>query len=164
MSKKMKVGLRRYLNGDIVVVLGAGLAGAAYLGGVIDMPRATVSDPLGPAAFPTLLSILLLLGAGVQALEIMLKPSKPEEEAAPSQPAVDPIVGVGVASLIVFAMVFEVLGFIVAMSLLMVILTTLLDRRRWRLNIVTSLGFSSGVYLLFSKVLGVTLPGGILPL
>ncbi len=155
-------GVGRRFKREIVVAASAAVAGIIYLVAVAALPRAAISDPLGPTAFPILLGILMLIGAGVQVAEIVLgrtDPAAPDEDDAPR---FDPIVLAGIASLIAFAVLLDTLGFVVAMGLQMAFLTFLLDRTRWKLNLAASIGYAVGVYLLFAALLGVALPRGVL--
>ena len=42
-------------------------------------------------------------------------------------------------------------------------MTAWFNRGRWMMNILTSVLFSAGSYLMFTKLLGVTLAQGVLP-
>lgn len=155
-------GVRRRFKRELVVAAAAAVAGIVYLVAVAALPRAAISDPLGPTAFPILLGVLMLIGAVVQVAEIVLGRAEPAASDAGDSPRFDPIVLAGIASLIAFAVLLDTLGFVVAMALQMAFLTQLLDRTRWKLNFAASIGFAVGVYLLFATLLDVALPRGVL--
>jgi putative tricarboxylic transport membrane protein len=154
-------GVWRRFKREIFVAIAAAIGGAGYLAAVAALPRAAISDPLGPTAFPILLGILMLIGAGVQVAEIVLRRAGHAAPTEDDSPRFDPIVLAGIASLIAFALLLEMLGFVVAMALQMVFLTLLLDRTRWKLNLAASIGYAVGVYVLFAVLLGVALPRGV---
>lgn len=107
-------------------------------------------DPVGPAAFPQLLSVPL----GVFALYLVLRPD-PE----PDWPGV----GAGLrqalmlAVLIAYPLVLEPFGFPLATALAL-LLSSLLLGARVLPALVAGLALSIGLFLLFDQVLGLHLP------
>ena len=59
--------------------------------------------------------------------------------------------------------VFTTLGFVISTTLFLLGMTAWFNRGRWMMNILTSVLFSAGSYLMFTKLLGVTLAQGVLP-
>ena len=62
----------------------------------------------------------------------------------------------------IYVTVFEPLGFVIATSAYLLGLTAYFNRGKWVPNVLTSVLFSVGSYLMF-KYLGVQLPRGVLP-
>jgi len=59
--------------------------------------------------------------------------------------------------------VFEWLGYAIATSIYLLILMAYFHRGKWTSNILTSVLYSFISYWMFSRLLGVSLPRGILP-
>jgi putative tricarboxylic transport membrane protein len=132
------------------------------------LPSLEIGDPLGPKAFPRLLTIGLLITGGVLLLEIVRARKKPAPAAKAAEERTDPHVYLVIAGAIVWTflyfLVFEWLGFMIATSLYLLGLTSYFHRGKWLANVLSSVGFAVGSYFLF-QVLGVNLaPGTILPL
>lgn len=67
-----------------------------------------------------------------------------------------------VIGLVIYAALFDILGYIVATAILSVITLCVLETKKWWVVIALSLTLAIGSYILFDRVLGVTLPKGIL--
>jgi putative tricarboxylic transport membrane protein len=73
-------------------------------------------------------------------------------------------------ALIVYSVVlkYTVLGYVLATVVFVLVSARLLSTRPWREVIVrdvsTAVGLSLGIYLLFTRLLGIVLPAGVLPL
>lgn len=116
-------------------------------------------EPVGPRAFPLLM--LSLLSAGLVYLLIKPTPIHRDE----NEPEMDKHsmrkVGLCVALLLAFALLFEPLGFIPSSALAGACLARLYQAS-WRSGLIAGLGLSVGLYLLFDKLLDVPLPLGLL--
>jgi putative tricarboxylic transport membrane protein len=150
---------------DRVIFVCTLLLAGGYFYATEQLPTLEIGDPLGPKAFPRLLTIALVLTAIVLLFE-MVKGRKPIESDVPRAEegggAAYWIIAGVVAVTAVYFWVFEALGFIVATSLYLIVLTSYFHRGKWFTNVVTSVLFSVGTYWLF-QVLGVSLARGILP-
>lgn len=129
------------------------------------IPSLEIGDPLGPKAFPRLLGICLLIGAGLLFLEMWRDrkanvPPPAEGELAPWRYA-GVIVAVTVWTGIYYAGL-EKLGYIVATSIYLLALMAWFHRGKWLANVLTSVLFAGLSYWMFFK-LDVRLPTGILP-
>jgi putative tricarboxylic transport membrane protein len=152
----------RVIFGFIVVLAGV------YFYATEQLPSLEIGDPLGPKAFPRLLGILLVITAGILLLEMIRgrKPVAPSD--VPSRGPADRISymvvgGVTVWTFLYF-LVFEPLGYVISTSIFLLVLTAILNKGKWTQNVLTSIGFSLGSYIMFVKLLGVNLAPGILPL
>jgi hypothetical protein len=67
-----------------------------------------------------------------------------------------------VAGLIFVALTAEVVGFLLAGTVCVVVLTVAADPDRWRLSLAWGLCSSVAIYFLFTRILSVPLPRGIL--
>ncbi|KTB80869.1 tripartite tricarboxylate transporter TctB family protein [Pseudomonas syringae] len=116
-------------------------------------------EPVGPRAFPLLM--LGLMSAGL--LYLLIRPAAivhTEEEPALDRPTLIKI-GACIVLLLIFAGLFEPLGFILS-SILIGIPMARLYGGRWLPSIVVVILMSVGLYLLFDKAMDVPLPLGLL--
>ncbi|MGG7672502.1 tripartite tricarboxylate transporter TctB family protein [Pseudomonas sp. WC2] len=116
-------------------------------------------EPVGPRAFP-----LLMLGLmGVALLYMVFRPApiKHSEDEPPLDRETLTKIAICVALLLVFAGLFEPLGFILS-SILIGIPMARLYGGRWVPSIVVTSLMAIGLYLLFDRVMEVPLPLGLL--
>ncbi len=116
-------------------------------------------EPVGPRAYPLLLLILMGLGA----LYLLIKPASttsPSDEPPLDRHVIGKVVGC-VAIFILYAALFEPLGFVPA-SLIFGIAMARLYEGTWVASVISGVLLAAGLYLLFDKVLDVPLPLGIL--
>jgi putative tricarboxylic transport membrane protein len=137
------------VTGMAIVLLGVGTALVAR-----GFRVGFLTDPIGPRALPWLASALLGLG-GV----LMIVRPMPRARGAPT--AARGRVILAVATFALYAIVLASLGFILATTLLMVLLARFFGGRIVP-GLVAGLVFSASLWLLFAHVLGVPLPVGSL--
>jgi putative tricarboxylic transport membrane protein len=116
-------------------------------------------EPVGPRAFP-----LLLLGLmAIALLYLLIRPTPivHTEDEPPLDRETLIKIGTCIALLLVFAGLFEPLGFILS-SILIGIPMARLYGGRWVPSIVVVVAMSVGLYLLFDKAMDVPLPLGLL--
>ena len=116
-------------------------------------------EPVGPRAFP-----LLMLGLmGVALLYMVFRPApiKHSEDEPPLDRETLTKIGICVVLLLVFAGLFEPLGFILS-SILTGIPMARLYGGRWLPSIVVTTLMAIGLYLLFDRLMDVPLPLGLL--
>ena len=139
---------------------------AVYFYATAQIPSLEIGDPLGPKAFPRMLGIGLLVTAGMLFMEMWKakKTGEPKDEGAePEDYHHYLIVGAAVLWTSLYFAVFEWLGYILSTAVYLIALTAFFNRGKWTANILTSVLFGFGGYVMFSKVLDVNLPHGILP-
>ena len=119
----------------------------------------TVAAP-GPGFFPLCLAVALSL-AGVGLL-VRAWRGEPAAAAAPAHGVRRSAVAGTLASLLVYALVLERLGFLLATFALLVFFFRVLQRQSWLVVVAGSLATSIVSYLVFKTWLGVNLPGGLL--
>jgi len=118
-------------------------------------------EPVGPRAFPMLLAALMALFG----LWLVVRPQRATATAgAPS--AGDEagftlwrVVGLAALAIVVYALLFETLGFSVATALMAVPVGVAFGGRWWKCLIV-GVGLGLGLFLLFDRALDVVLPAG----
>jgi hypothetical protein len=124
----------------------------------LQLPFGSVRMP-GPGFFPLLLGLtfsllaLVLLGA-----ELLADPKVPIGNVAPA-PAVLSLIGAIFAA----AWLFERAGFLLTMFLFLMVVLKALGQVRWPTAVAVALLGSVCAYLLFDRLLMITLPSGSLP-
>lgn len=138
------------------------LLAAVYLYATTKIPTLEIGDPLGPKAFPVLLGIALILAAILLLIETLKPADAPHGEAGPvDRRHLWLIAGVTLWTALYF-WVFDHAGYLVATIAYLLALTGVFNRGKWLANVLTSVLFALGSYVMFVKILGVTLPAGIL--
>ena len=135
---------------------------AVYFYATAQIPALDIGDPLGPKAFPRLLGAGLLIAAALLLVE-MIKAGRTAPAAARERTShrhLWIIAGVTGWTALYFAC-FEPAGYLLSTAVYLLGLTGWLHRRGLA-DVLTSVLFSLGTYLLFVKVLGVTLAKGVL--
>ncbi len=136
---------------------GAGLAvvlGAGYLWGALAMPEMSIGDPLGPRAFPLLLGALMTLLGG----SLLVWPAQKDSGSM----GISLHTGALALLLGLYGYGIPRLGYPAATFLFMVLAPRLLGERSYLLGLLLPAGISTGVFLLFTRILDMPLPLGIL--
>ena len=152
---------------DKVIFVCILLLAGVYFWATEKLPSLEIGDPLGPKAFPRLLGVALLVTAVILLIEIVKgrKPPKPgaiSMTPGTSRTGVYSVVAGVVVWTFLYFLVFEKLGFIIATSIYLIALTSFFHRGKWVTNVLTSVLFAVGSYVMFVKMLGVNLAPGIL--
>jgi putative tricarboxylic transport membrane protein len=116
-------------------------------------------EPVGPRAFPLLMLALM----GISLLYMVFRPTaiKHSEDEPPLDRPTLIKIAVCTGLLLIFAGLFEPLGFVLS-SILVGIPMARLYGGRWLPSIVIIILMSIGLYVLFDKVMDVPLPLGLL--
>ncbi len=140
------------------------LAGV-YFWATAQIPSLELGDPLGPKAFPRILGVGLLISAAMLLMEILRDRKKQKTAVAPAlQWSSHQWVVVAIAVwTALYILAFEPLGFMFSTTIYLLALFVYFNRGRWLMNVLTCVLFSGISYFAFTKLLGVTLPPGILP-
>jgi putative tricarboxylic transport membrane protein len=151
---------------DRVIFVCILLLAGVYFYATEQLPSLEIGDPLGPKAFPRLLGVTLLITAAILLLELLRaqkrKVARPAPQADQSNRGAYVVIALVTVWTFLFFLVFESLGFVVATSLYLFALTAYFNAGKWVTNALTSVLFCVGSYWMF-KVLGVSLPQGVLP-
>ncbi len=113
----------------------------------------------GPGFFPFGLAIALIL----LSLALIFKTRAKDKIAAPFWPErtwLRPLLGMVI--LIFYALVVERVGFVITTFIFLVAWMWVIERLRWWTIISISVGTTVGLYLIFSLLLEVPLPAGLL--
>jgi lysylphosphatidylglycerol synthetase-like protein (DUF2156 family) len=131
-----------------VVVIAIGVAGVL---GSVALGVGTAREP-GPGTWPLLVSAVLTV-LGVVLLALARQVHDAERFTGTTW-----LVVAGLASMVVFVAVIEVVGFEVPAALLCFVWLRFLGRESWRTSVITSLGVVAGFYLVFVAALAVPIP------
>jgi len=129
----------------------------AYFTVGLSMPRSSLGDPLGARAFPLVLGgLLALLGLSLAVRPVTVHTGA-ERSGWPS------VTAAALAALLcVYGYTLPLAGYLVGTLLFIGTGAYLLGERSWRLLLGLSTGVSLVVYLLFTQVLDIPLPAGLL--
>ena len=151
------------LTGLAVFVLGL-----AYWRAASALPKPLLQQVIGPEVFPHLIAgALMVLGALLAAGPLLRRlarwPARPTEASLEGPPDVAAIVVV-LAGLALYTFLYERLGFILSTVVFMALEIAVLevDRKRWLWAVPLVILLPIALYGLFVKLLGVTLPAGVL--
>jgi putative tricarboxylic transport membrane protein len=131
------------------------------------IPHLPFGDPLGPRAFPRLIVAGLVLSALLWFLEMRPVRNATAQTAGVDVAVIDrghlkSVVAVS-AWLFLYILLFKSVGFVVDTAVFLLVLTSVFYRGHHVTNVIVSLAFTLGVYFLFVRLLGVSLPSGVLP-
>jgi putative tricarboxylic transport membrane protein len=136
-----------------------------YFWATSQIPTLEIGDPLGPKAFPRLLGVGLLISAAMLLAEMIKERKSAPEALAPAEegPNTYKIIAGTVVATGIYFLLFEPLGYAVATSLFLLVMTAYFNKGKWWTNVLTSVLYSFVSYYMFSTLLGVNLPRGIAP-
>jgi putative tricarboxylic transport membrane protein len=139
---------------------------ALYIYATSRFPALDISDPLGPRAFPYMIGTGLLLSAAALLVETF-RAKKPEKTAEEQKMSGERrhywVVGAAAIWTGLYLAVFEWLGYALSTGIYLLLLMACFHRGKWTGNILTAVLYSFVSYWVFTKLLGVSLPRGILP-
>lgn len=136
----------------------------------LETPKANIPQAVGPEVMPIGILLLLIVNAFVLFAQAVYGKGRPPSPAAPA--AETPSSGSWLKKnqsvlfvllgLILYGFILVPIGFILATTLLIIYEARLLQPGKWVRNTAVGVGISTGVYLIFVKLLNVMLPAGIL--
>ena len=136
---------------NLVTAAAVVVLGAAALLGSWSLGIGSAREP-GPGTWPLLVSVLLVV-LGVALLLNFRRVSDAEKFSHGSW-----LVLAGLATMVVFVGLIDVIGFEIPSALLCLAWLRYLGREGWRMSIITSLGVVVGFYLVFVAALAVPIP------
>lgn len=135
--------------GAVCVVAAAGMAWAAQ-----SYAPAISYEPVGPRAFPRLLAgLMAIAGAWLIVKPTLVGNSLPSGSLK--------LIGLSAVTVFIYALLFQVLGFTLATSL-MAVPVGMAFGGNWKQSLAGGVGLGLGLFLLFDKLLDVVLPTGLL--
>lgn len=145
---------------DKFLAIAAAVGACVYLYADYQIPPTELGDPLGPRAFPALIGILLLVSAGLLALENRHRAPEPEDDVAAVRHNHYPVLAGMLIWTMCYYAVFEPVGYIIATVIYLFGLLCYFNTGRHRTNVSVAVGFTAVAYGVFSQFLGVQLPHG----
>ena len=141
-------------------VIGAGLI--AVLAVITIVGGVTTPDPgfgvVGPAVLPTVIGALMLVTAIWLGVDVARGTPPPVTEELDRRPF-----AYSVAATAAFLFAFVPLGFVISAATFLVAQARILGSRRLLRDVIASLAFIGGLYVLFVQFLTIALPKGPLP-
>lgn len=146
------------LTGIVSIILGVVYSIQAY-----NLPRATVGKPMSPILFPLGLGALLVIFGIILLVQQILKgklkiqgDNKPKEKGFSYSAK---LIGYTCVVSIIYALLFERIGFVFSTFLFMqAVLMVVNGKMKWKTNTMVSAFFSIGIYVVFAKLFGISLP------
>ncbi|WP_430883515.1 tripartite tricarboxylate transporter TctB family protein [Fusibacter sp. JL216-2] len=136
--------------------------GLVYLIMTFNLKRSAIGDPLAPLYFPIGLGSMLVIFGIVQVIRSDIKKSiesiKQLKNASDQDKQINHMIAYTCVAGVVYALVFEHLGFVLSTLGFMLAMLMLTDRKAVVKNIIIAVLFSVGIYLLFTNALGIPLP------
>ena len=151
---------------DRIIFIVTVILAAVYLYATEQFPSLELGDPLGPKAFPRLLGVGLLMTAVALLAGILRAPKTAEANGEGKKSRDDRhylIVTAAVVWTGLYFAVFTWLGYAIATSVYLLALMAWFHRGKWKTNLSTSVLYGFISYLMFTRLLDVSLPRGILP-
>jgi putative tricarboxylic transport membrane protein len=146
------------LDGERVMGVAAVVVGLLVVAESFRLTETTLTGGPGTRFLPVTLGLIVAVLGGT----IAVRPSPGRPREARAGPAARRRIAFTVASLVLYALVFERLGFLVASTAFLAFLLVLYSERRWLVVLVVAAGAAGATYAVFARWLGVPLPPGLL--
>jgi putative tricarboxylic transport membrane protein len=150
--------------GQLWLSIGVLAMGVAVLAGSYFIPDAGGYSTVGPALVPRAVGAVLILLGGFLVYEVLwLKGYRNhDEEGERALPMNWQAFAWVSAGIILYGVVIEHIGFVLASVVLYVCTAAGFGNRRWVINAITALILAAGIFALFNYGLGLNLPKGFL--
>jgi len=150
-------------RGQIAVSLGVLILGALILAGAWSLPAGGGYAQVGPGVVPRIVGgVLLLLGAMLLREALTGGYRGVDEEAEVHLPMDWWAFGWVTAGIIVYGVLVERAGFLIASTILFVAVARGFSSRRWLSNAAIGLAIATFIFAVFNYGLGLQLPPGVL--
>ncbi|KZE38673.1 tripartite tricarboxylate transporter TctB family protein [Bhargavaea cecembensis] len=136
------------------------VVGLGFLISAINLPKANLGNPNGPLYFPVGISILLIVLSVIYLIQELRKARESNDHIRELFSGRTPVLIISTIVLgVVYALIFETLGFLVSTILFLgALLFVVNGPRKWVSNIIVTLAFSFMTWYAFGELLGVSLP------
>lgn len=136
--------------------------GLVYLIMTFNLKRSAIGDPMAPLYFPLGLGSMLVVFGIIQFFRSDIKKSiesiKQMKNANTHDKKINQMIAFTCVAGVVYALIFEHLGFVLSTLFFMFSMLTLTDRKSYKKNMLVAVVFSVSIYLLFTNALGIPLP------
>lgn len=130
-----------------------------------NLPRASIGNPMAPAMYPLMLAVtlgclgicLFLKGSLKDSLSSL---SQLKQNATESNKINWMMITKTCILCLLYAVIFNYVGYVISTMAFLFLMLCLINngKQKWKVNIVISILFSIGIYLIFSRLLGIYLP------
>ncbi|MFV9510367.1 tripartite tricarboxylate transporter TctB family protein [Tepidibacillus sp. LV47] len=150
------------MNKSIITSIVAMVIGIVYSVQAYQLPRATVGSNMAPIYFPLGLGVFMFVFGMILFIRTVLKEGWKGKESITKEKGISYtaklITFTSVVS-IIYAFIFDLFGYVLSTIFFMgAILFVVNGKKQWKVNIIVSITFSLGIYIIFSKFLGIILP------
>jgi len=145
-------------SGILAVVIGL-----AYLVGTFNIPVFDAADEVGPRAFPYLIAaIVIICGAALIVNDLRSSERKPFSWGFAANSGVWLRILATIVIGITFGLVLDSLGYLIAMFLFMLLVSSMINVGRLKQNLIIAVTFSLVSFIAFAGLLKLSLPRGLL--
>ena len=149
-------------KGQLALSLGVAAIGLFFLLGSFSIPDAAGYSTVGPAIMPRVVGIGLLIAAAFLCYEVFRGGFRNHDEAAERALKTDWAALAWIsAGLILYGLLIEKAGFIIASIVLFLCIARGFNSRRWASNALIGLVLAALIFSMFTYGLGLNLPKGI---
>jgi putative tricarboxylic transport membrane protein len=149
-------------GGQVAVAVGVLAIGALVLGGSFFLPTGGGYAQVGPGVVPRVVGVLLLVAGGFLLREALTGGFRGvDEEAEIHLPMNWVYFAWASGGIIAYGLTVEHLGFIIASTILFVMVARAFESTRWGLNIAVGAVLAIIIFAIFNYGLGLMLPAGI---
>jgi len=145
-------------DGERVMGVAAVLVGVVAIAESLRLTEDTLTGGLGTRFLPLSLGLIIAVLGGA----IALRAARGRAAQAPAGAGGRLRIGATLVGLVLYALVFERLGFLISSSAFVALLLVFYGERRWPVVLVVAVGAAVATYAVFARWLGVPLPPGIL--
>ena len=146
-------------GGQVAVAVGVLAIGALILGGSFFLPTGGGYAQVGPGVVPRVVGVLLLLAGGFLLREALTGGFRGvDEEAEVHLPMNWVYFAWASGGIIAYGLTVEHLGFILASTILFVMVARAFESTRWGLNVGVGAVLSAAIFGIFNYGLGLMLP------
>src|SRR3990167_1109200 len=145
-------------DGERVMGVAAVLVGVVAIAESLRLTEDTLTGGLGTRFLPLSLGLIIAVLGGA----IALRPARGRAAQAPAGAGGRLRIGATLVGLVLYALVFERLGFLISSSAFVALLLVFYGERRWPVVLVVAVGAAVATYAVFARWLGVPLPPRIL--
>ena len=145
-------------DGERVMGVVAVLVGLVAVAESLRLTEDTLTGGLGTRFLPLSLGLIIAVLGGA----IALRPARGRAAEAPAGAGGRLRIGATLVGLVLYALAFERLGFLVSTAMFVALLLVFYGERRWPVVLAVAVGAAGATYAVFARWLGVPLPPGIL--
>jgi putative tricarboxylic transport membrane protein len=148
---------------DITAGIFSVVLGLGYLVAAFRIPLFDTGDEIGPRAFPFMISaVVICCGLALVLKELKSRNRKPFSWGFTSEQAIWIRILVTIAAGIIYGLVLDWLGYVIATFFFMIVVASIINTRKHLQNTIIAAAFSIITFVAFAVILKLSLPRGIL--